>query len=298
MFEYNFGTSKVYEINETDITSGRGGSLLLLFQPGKIGLQNAKEILFGQGIVDYALSSEGRFVGGKAYGIEHYGLLSSAVVIFIPLAFQDLFYGFDVTLYYFLIRTKRLLWIILILYMFELFFYGNQLFINHASAFIIIFSVFIIQIISSLGIRFCLSRSILHMNDKEKLLFINPHQFGHTAGYYYYCKYLRTEYNIKYLGFDEGLKKLVMPGTNVIYIQQKKNKILRILNFLYNSIRESYRCNYDILYVYSFYLSFIGLFAKKSRKILDIRTCSVSANPLKRRLINRLLSFNTLFLIE
>lgn len=137
------------------------------------------------------------------------------------------------------------------------------------------------------------------MSDKEKLLFINPHQFGHTAGYYYYCKYLRTEYNIKYLGFDEGLKKLVMPGTNVIYIQQKKNKILRILNFLYNSIRESYRCNYDILYVYSFYLSFIiGLFAKKSRKILDIRTCSVSANPLKRRLINRLLSFNTLFLIE
>jgi len=134
------------------------------------------------------------------------------------------------------------------------------------------------------------------MSDKEKLLFINPHQFGHTAGYYYYCKYLRTEYDIKYLGFDERLKKLVMAGTNVIYIQQKKNKILRILNFLYNSIRESYRCNYDILYVYSFYLSFIiGLFAKKSRKILDIRTCSVSANPLKRRLINRLLSFNTLF---
>ena len=89
MFEYNFGTSKVYEINETDITSGRGGSLFLLFQPGKIGLRNAKEILFGRGIVDYALSPEGRFVGGKAYGIEHYGLLSSAVIVIYSLGLSD-----------------------------------------------------------------------------------------------------------------------------------------------------------------------------------------------------------------
>jgi len=134
------------------------------------------------------------------------------------------------------------------------------------------------------------------MSDKEKLLFINPHQFGHTAGYYYYCKYLRTHYDIKYLGFDEGLKKLVMAGTNVIYVQQRKNKILRILTFLYKSIRESYNSEYDILYVYSFYFSFIiGLFARNSRKILDVRTYSVSANPIKRNLINKLLRFNTIF---
>ena len=143
MFEYNFGTSKVYEINETDITSGRGGSLFLLFQPGKIGLRNAKEILFGRGIVDYALSPEGRFVGGKAYGIEHYGLLSSAVIVIYSLGLSGFIIMVLMSLYIiFLIRTKRLLWIILILYMFELFFYGNQLFINHASAFIIIFCIY------------------------------------------------------------------------------------------------------------------------------------------------------------
>lgn len=134
------------------------------------------------------------------------------------------------------------------------------------------------------------------MEHKGKLLFINPHQFGHTAGYYYYCKYLRSHYDITYFGFDEGLRKLVVAGTNVIYVQQKKNKILRILTFLYKSIRESYTYKYDILYVYSFYFSFIiGLFARKSRKLLDIRTYSVSANPFKRSLINKLLRFNTIF---
>jgi len=114
-----------------------------LFQPGKIGLRNAKEILFGRGIVDYALSPEGRFVGGKAYGIEHYGLLSSAVIVIYSLGLSGFIIMVLMSLYIiFLIRTKRLLWIILILYMFELFFYGNQLFINHASAFIIIFCIY------------------------------------------------------------------------------------------------------------------------------------------------------------
>jgi hypothetical protein len=143
MVEYNFGTSKVSEINQTDNTSGRGGSLLLLFQPGKLGLQGAKEILFGRGIVDYALSPEGRFVGGKAYGIEHHGLLSSAVVVFYSLGLSGFFLMILMSLYIiFLVRTKRLLWIILILYIFELFLYGNQLFINHASGFIIIFCIY------------------------------------------------------------------------------------------------------------------------------------------------------------
>jgi len=143
MVEYNFGTSKVSQINETDNTSGRGGSLLLLFQPGKIGLQSAKDILFGRGIVDYALSPEGRFVGGKAYGIEHFGLLSSAVVVFYSLGLSGFIIMILMSLYIiFLVKTKRLQWIILILYMFELLFYGNQLFINHASGFIIIFCIY------------------------------------------------------------------------------------------------------------------------------------------------------------
>lgn len=143
LIDYNFGTSTVSEINDLNNTSGRGGSLFLLFQPEKIGLQGLIEVLFGKGIVDSALSLEGRFVGGKAYGIEHYGLLSSAVVVFYSLGLIGLILIVSMSLYIvFSVDNMRLLIIIHSLYLFELFFYGNQLFINHASGFLTIFCVF------------------------------------------------------------------------------------------------------------------------------------------------------------
>ena len=103
MIEYNFGTSKLTEISELETTSGRGGSLFLIFQPGKIGLKNTTEVLFGKGIEDYALSTEGRFVGGKTYGIEHFGLLSSFCRSFLfPWTDGTYFYGFIVPPHYLL----------------------------------------------------------------------------------------------------------------------------------------------------------------------------------------------------
>jgi len=134
------------------------------------------------------------------------------------------------------------------------------------------------------------------MKDKVKLLFVNPHQFGHTAGYYYYSKYLRSEFDVTYLGFDEGLKKLSLSGISVIYIHQRKNKFLRVFSFLYEAIRETYKSEYNILYVFSFYFSFIiGMFSRGTKKIIDIRTYSVATNPRKRYLLNKIINFNTVF---
>jgi glycosyltransferase involved in cell wall biosynthesis len=134
------------------------------------------------------------------------------------------------------------------------------------------------------------------LNTKDKILIVNPHQFGHTTGYYYYCQYLQSEYEITYICFDEGLKKLLIRGIRVIYLPPKHNKIIRLLSFISHSIKESYKCKYDIIYIYSFYFSFvISLLSRKSKKILDVRTGSISKNPIKRYIFNIIIKFNTIF---
>jgi len=42
---------------------------------------------------------------------------------------------------------------------------------------------------------------------KRKLLIVNPSQFGYTAGYRYYCMYLKYEFDIDFLCIDRGLAK-------------------------------------------------------------------------------------------
>jgi hypothetical protein len=131
---------------------------------------------------------------------------------------------------------------------------------------------------------------------KKKILFINPHQFGHTTGYYYYCQYLKTSFDITLICLDEGLKKLDICGVKIIYISRKKNKFNRLFFFILDSVKETYKLNYDVVYVYSFYFSFIiSLFSRKSKKILDIRTGSIATNQCKRFLFNNLIKLNTFF---
>ena len=68
--------------------------------------------------------------------------------------------------------------------------------------------------------------------DKKKLLFINPGQFGYQAGYYYYCKYLKDDFDITFICRDRELKKVTLDGVKVIYISFKGNKIKRYYRWL------------------------------------------------------------------
>lgn len=134
------------------------------------------------------------------------------------------------------------------------------------------------------------------MSNKKKILFVNPHQFGHTTGYYYYCQYLKSEFDISFICFDKGLEKFKLDGVKVKYIHQKKNKLIRILYYLFKAVAETYKSEYSSIFVYSFYFSFIiGIFSRSKIKILDIRTGSISTNSKKRKLQNKFIKFQSLF---
>ncbi|HPD58071.1 MAG TPA: hypothetical protein PKW17_12575, partial [Smithellaceae bacterium] len=131
---------------------------------------------------------------------------------------------------------------------------------------------------------------------KRKLLFVNPNQFGYSAGYHYYCKYLKHEFDIDFLCIDKGLVKFEEPDVRVIYQNAEKNKIKQLVNFILQAIRVSRQKEYDIIFsVYFRWVYLLGLFCRGKLKILDIRTGSLSDNKLRRFLYNRMNLFSCLF---
>lgn len=125
------------------------------------------------------------------------------------------------------------------------------------------------------------------MSNKKNLLIINGAQFGHSSGHYFFCKYLSDTFEIHYICFDRGLKRIVLEGVKVSYISFGGNSIQRINRLLKACIRVSRIVNPDILIVTYFKASFIlSFFCCAKRKILDIRTGSLKRSTALRYLDN------------
>jgi len=131
---------------------------------------------------------------------------------------------------------------------------------------------------------------------KKKLLIVNPNQFGYSAGYQYYCKYLKDEFDIDFLCIDRGFVKVDAPSVQVIYRNFKKNRINNLLSFILYAIRLSRKNKYDIIFsVYFRWVFLLGMLCKSKLKILDIRTGSLSDNKLQRLLYNSMNLFSSFF---
>ncbi len=127
-----------------------------------------------------------------------------------------------------------------------------------------------------------------------KILFVNSNQFGYTAGYYHYCKYLILKgYDIDIICVDQDLPKIELEGVNVTYVKVKSNMInWRYYFYMYLS-RVVYS-NYNIIFLYHFKYAFIyWLSGIPNRAILDIRTGNLSDNRIKRYLHNILINFES-----
>lgn len=131
---------------------------------------------------------------------------------------------------------------------------------------------------------------------KRKLLIINPNQFGYSVGYHYYCKYLKNEFDIDFLCIDKGFPKIDESKINIIYRPDEKNRLKRLLGFIYHAVRITWHKKYDVVFcVYFRWVYLLGLFCRGDLKILDIRTVSLSDSALQRFLYNGMNLFSCLF---
>jgi hypothetical protein len=108
---------------------------------------------------------------------------------------------------------------------------------------------------------------------KNKLLFINPNQFGYSAGYFHYCIQLKEDYEIIFITFDQNLPKIELPGIQVIYLPYDLNKIRRLILFFRKIFYLCSTNQINILFtVYFKYCFLLSIFAKSKIKVLDIRS--------------------------
>jgi len=120
----------------------------------------------------------------------------------------------------------------------------------------------------------------------KKILIISKSQFGYFTDYYKFCEYLRTEFDVYYLCFDVGLKKINMKNVKVKYVSYKGNKIIRGFRFFLKAIITIASFRGIVLISYFEHCHLLRCFFPSKKMILDIRTLSINKNEKRRKRIN------------
>jgi glycosyltransferase involved in cell wall biosynthesis len=129
----------------------------------------------------------------------------------------------------------------------------------------------------------------------NRLLIVSFSQFGYLTDTLYYCRYLKDNWRIRYLCWDYGLKRIEVPGVDVIYLSRHGGFVSRVLRFLRAAVREVRR-EYDVVFIVYFrFCSVVRLLAPSSTILLDIRTGYVMPGDVRRLLHNAFLSFESRF---
>jgi glycosyltransferase involved in cell wall biosynthesis len=119
----------------------------------------------------------------------------------------------------------------------------------------------------------------------KKMLIINPAQFGYHTPTYYYCKYLKDYYSITYVGWDQNLQRINMPGVEIHYVPWQGKTLIRSFRFL---AMASILIKDKPEIIFMKYFKVISLALRLMNPsycyVLDIRTGSVKAHPIKRML--------------
>ena len=108
-----------------------------------------------------------------------------------------------------------------------------------------------------------------------------------------YCKYLKGNYNVSYIGFDYGHKK-IEDDVNVFYVKRHSNKAYGMINFCKEIINEINSNQYDITFLVYFPFCFLmSMFS--AINFLDIRTGNISEYKYKVKVFNFLIFLESNF---
>jgi glycosyltransferase involved in cell wall biosynthesis len=126
---------------------------------------------------------------------------------------------------------------------------------------------------------------------KKHLLLINRTPFGHHAGSYQFCVFLRDAYSITYVCFDYGFPRISLDGVEVVYVPQRGSRVRRFAQFL-TAIRRQLAASRPHLVFLAYFqgCSLLRLSLRGIPAILHIATGSVKASLNARRRENLLLA--------
>jgi glycosyltransferase involved in cell wall biosynthesis len=133
-------------------------------------------------------------------------------------------------------------------------------------------------------------------NRRPRLVVVSQDQFGYLTDTQQYCKYLRAEFEITYVGWDYGLPPLFLEGVTVFNVPRRGGKIRRMAAYLRAALHVVRQGDFDLVLVEQFpFCSLVPLFGgHRSRTILDIRTGYVRDSVPMRILVNRMIWLESL----
>lgn len=121
----------------------------------------------------------------------------------------------------------------------------------------------------------------------KNLLIINKFQFGYHVDVYKWCQYLKDEYIIEVICFNEGKPIVQMDGVSVHYISSKGLRCTRGIRYiLYTSLRillfrdRIIICGFPGCHVYK-------LFFPWKKMHLDIRTLTISPDSYEKNKLDK-----------
>lgn len=125
----------------------------------------------------------------------------------------------------------------------------------------------------------------------KRMIILNQNQFGYLNDTYYYCKYLRYDFDLTYLCWFYNYKKIHLNKIRIYYVSRSGNVVVRNIRYILRSIFEIKKNHYDIHFIKYFSgCSLLKLFCPTKKFILDIRTGSVNnKSKLKRKIYNKLI---------
>lgn len=127
----------------------------------------------------------------------------------------------------------------------------------------------------------------------HEIVIVTSEQFGYHVDSYYYCKYLKSKYEISYICWDHGQLKIEMPGVRVIYID-RGGGLWRMVRFLKQFCKITPSQDVIIFIKYLRIIpSAIWLLRSNKTLILDIRSGSIEPIYLKRIFQDILLKFES-----
>jgi len=122
----------------------------------------------------------------------------------------------------------------------------------------------------------------------KKVLIITHNQFGYQVSSYQYAIYLGKFYNVKYLCFDYGRKRIEEDNIDIVYVSKHGNKLKQYFRFM-KKIKDESKNKPDIIILKYFPFCFLINRFFNTKIILDIRTGSVSNSELKNLVFNKLI---------
>lgn len=132
-------------------------------------------------------------------------------------------------------------------------------------------------------------------NNINSVLFVIPEQYGYSAGYTYYCKYLtKFGYKVGVICLDTGGPKKKLYFNEMVYYVNSNNAIGYRLAILKTILKVKNNYNIIILKYFPGVSTFLLVLLGK-RIWLDIRTGSVRRKKLYRRIENLLIKMESFF---